>query len=253
MGVLELAGVSKRFVIRHNPSLDLKVRVLALFHPRHRERRQEVWALREVDVHLARGESLGLIGPNGSGKSTLLRIMAGILPPTRGRVAVSGTVAPMLELGVGFHPELTGRENVYLSTSLFGFGRRQTDALYDRIVAFAELRDFMDAPVKTFSSGMAMRLGFAVATHLEADILLVDEVLAVGDRAFQEKCLARMSEVRARGCSIVVVTHDLDLLQRFCDRACLLVEGRVVAEGAPEEVAARYCGDGVTAEPAHAF
>jgi ABC-2 type transport system ATP-binding protein/lipopolysaccharide transport system ATP-binding protein len=126
LGVLELAGVSKRFVIRENPTLDFKVRVLALFHPRHRERRHEVWALRDVDVHLRRGESLGLIGPNGSGKSTLLRIMAGILPPTHGRVALSGAVAPMLELGVGFHPELTGRENVYLSTSLFGLdgGRR---------------------------------------------------------------------------------------------------------------------------------
>jgi ABC-2 type transport system ATP-binding protein len=252
LGVLELAGISKRFVLRHNPTSDLKVRVLALFHARHRERRQEVWALRDVDVHIGRGESLGLIGPNGSGKSTLLRIMAGILPPTSGRVAVSGTVAPMLELGVGFHPELTGRENVYLSTSLFGLGKRETDALYDRIVAFAELEQFMDAAVKTFSTGMAMRLGFAVATHLEADILLVDEVLAVGDRAFQAKCLARMSEVRARGRSIVVVTHDLDLMQRFCDRACLLIEGRIVAEGAPAEVATRYGNEAPSAEPAHA-
>jgi ABC-type polysaccharide/polyol phosphate transport system ATPase subunit len=252
LGVLELAGVSKRFVIRHNPTHDLKVRALALFHPRHRERREEVWALRDVDLHLDRGESLGLIGPNGSGKSTLLRIMAGILPPTSGRVAAWGTVAPMLELGVGFHPELTGRENVYLNTSLFGLGTRQTDALYDRIVAFAELQGFMQAPVKTFSSGMAMRLGFAVASHLDADVLLVDEVLAVGDRAFQEKCLARMLEVRARGCSIVVVAHDLDLVRRFCDRACLLVEGRIVAEGAPAEVAARYCRPGVPAEPAYA-
>ena len=246
-----MVGVSKRFVIRHNPTQDLKVRVLALFHPQHRERRQEVWALRDVDVHLERGESLGLIGPNGSGKSTLLRIMAGILRPTSGRVAVSGTLAPMLELGVGFHPELTGRENVYLSTSLLGIGTRQTDALYDQIVAFAELQDFMQAPVKTFSTGMAMRLGFAVATHLEADVVLVDEVLAVGDRAFQEKCLARMSEVRARGGSIVVVSHDLSLVQRFCDRACLLVEGRIVAEGAPHEVAARYCR-GAAPEAVHA-
>jgi ABC-type polysaccharide/polyol phosphate transport system ATPase subunit len=252
VGALELAGVSKRFVVRHNPTFDLKVRVLALFHPRHRERRQDVWALREVDVHLDRGESLGLIGPNGSGKSTLLRIMAGILPPTAGRVAVSGTVAPMLELGVGFHPELTGRENVYLSTSLFGLGRGQTDALYGRIVAFAELEGFMDSAVKTFSTGMAMRLGFAVATHLEADILLVDEVLAVGDRAFQEKCLARMSELRSHGRSIVVVSHDLDLVQRFCDRVCLLVDGRVAADGEPSAVVARYCREAVAAEPAHA-
>jgi len=252
LSVLELAGISKRFVLRHNPTFDFKVRVLALFHSRHRERRQEVWALRDVDVHLDRGESLGLVGPNGSGKSTLLRIMAGILRPTQGRVEVTGTVAPMLELGVGFHPELTGRENVFLSTSIFGLGRRQTDALYGRIVEFAELDGFMDAPVKTFSTGMAMRLGFAVATHLHADILLVDEVLAVGDRAFQEKCLARMSELRARGCSIVVVSHDLDLIQRFCDRACLLVNGRVTAEGAPREVAACYGRDGIPIEVAPA-
>jgi len=252
VGVLELAGISKRFVVRHNPTFDFKVRVLALFHSRHRERRQEVWALRDVDVHLDRGEALGLVGPNGSGKSTLLRIMAGILRPTRGRVHVAGTVAPMLELGVGFHPELTGRENVFLSASIFGLGRRQTDALYDRIVDFAELGEFMDAPAKTFSTGMAMRLGFALATHLETDILLVDEVLAVGDRAFQEKCLARMAELRARGCSIVVVAHDLGLVQRFCDRACLLLDGRIAADGDPAQVVARYCGQAMV-EPAHAF
>ena len=252
MGVLGLAGISKRFVLRHNPTFDFKVRVLELFHSRHRERRQEVWALRDVDVHLDRGESLGLVGPNGSGKSTLLRIMAGILRPTQGRVEVAGTVAPMLELGVGFHPELTGRENVFLSTSIFGLGRRQTEALYGRIVEFAELDGFMDAPVKTFSTGMAMRLGFAVATHLQTDILLVDEVLAVGDRAFQEKCLARMSELRSRGCSIVVVSHDLALVQHYCDRAYLLVDGRVAAEGQPAKVVARYACEGASIEPARA-
>ncbi|PYQ48522.1 MAG: hypothetical protein DMF78_21030 [Acidobacteria bacterium] len=142
---LELAGVSKRFVIRHNPTQDLKVRVLALFHPRHRERRHDVWALRDVDLRLRRGESLGIVGPNGSGKSTLLRVMAGILPPSAGEVVVAGTIAPMIELGVGFHPELTGRENVYLSTSVFGLGTRQTDRIYDRIVAFAELAAFIGA------------------------------------------------------------------------------------------------------------
>jgi ABC-type polysaccharide/polyol phosphate transport system ATPase subunit len=252
LGVLELAGISKRFVIRHNPTFDFKVRVLALFHPRHRERRQDVWALRGVDLHLDRGESIGLVGPNGSGKSTLLRIMAGILRPTQGRLEVAGTIAPMLELGVGFQPELTGRENVFLSTSIFGLGRRQTDALYGRIVEFAELDGFMDAPVKTFSTGMAMRLGFAVATHIQADILLVDEVLAVGDGAFQDKCLARMAELRSGGCSIVVVTHDLGLVQRFCDRAYLLVGGRVAAEGDPAEVVARYACEGGSIERAHA-
>jgi ABC-type polysaccharide/polyol phosphate transport system ATPase subunit len=243
--VIQASGIAKRFTIRHNPARDLKVRLLGLVHARHRERRQEVWALQDVDLVVRRGESLGIIGPNGSGKSTLLRILAGIFPPTRGRLEVGGTVAPMIELGVGFEPELTGRENVYLSTSLYGLTTRDTDALYPQIVEFSELADFMDAPVKSYSTGMAMRLGFAVAAHLEADVLLVDEVLAVGDIAFQEKCLARMSEVRAQGRSIVVVSHDLDLVRRLCDRACLLVHGRVVAEGRPDLVAARY-RDGFT-------
>jgi ABC-type polysaccharide/polyol phosphate transport system ATPase subunit len=238
--VLELQGVAKAFRVRHNPARDLKVQVLALVHPRHRERAEELWALCNVTLAVEAGQTLGVIGPNGSGKSTLLRVMAGIFPPTRGALRVSGSVAPMIELGAGFEPELTGRENVYLHTSLFGLGRRETDALYDPVVAFAELDEFMDVPVKNYSTGMSMRLAFALAAHLSADVLLVDEVLAVGDQAFQQKCLARMAEVRARGCAIVLVSHDAGLVQRTCDRACLLVRGAVFAEGEPGPVLARY-------------
>lgn len=237
---VELRGVAKAFVIRRNPARNLKVRAVGLVHPRHRERREEFWALRDVDLAVRRGEFLGLIGPNGSGKSTLLRILAGIFPPTRGTVAVRGRVAPMIELGVGFHPELTGRENIYLHTSLFRLSRRETDAIYREIVAFAELEGFMDLPVKNYSTGMYVRLGFAAAVHLDPDILLIDEVLAVGDERFQHKCLQRMEEIRRQGKTIIVVSHALDTIERLADRACLLVRGRVEAEGDPAKVVARY-------------
>jgi len=240
MAVVETKGLSKAFVITRNPAQNLKVRFVGLLNPRHRERREELWALREVDLQVEAGECLGLIGPNGSGKSTLLRILAGIFPPSRGDLAVRGRVAPMIELGVGFHPDLTGQENVYLNTSLFSLSRRQTDAVYGSIVDFSGLHEFMDMPVKNYSTGMYMRLGFAVAVHLDADIFLIDEILAVGDEAFQVKCLDRIREIRARGRTIVLVSHDLGLVERLCDRACLLFEGRVVAQGEPSRCVERY-------------
>jgi ABC-type polysaccharide/polyol phosphate transport system ATPase subunit len=237
---VELRGVSKAFIHRRNPGRNLKVRVLALMHPRQREQRELFWALRDVDLTVRRGECMGLIGANGSGKSTLLRIIAGIFVPTTGYVTVHGMVTPMIELGVGFHPDLSGRENVYLNTSLYGLSRRQTDKIYDSIVEFSELGEFMDIPVKNYSTGMHARLGFSVAANLLPDILLVDEVLAVGDERFKQKCLARMDEVRGRGTTIVLVSHDLATVERMCDRACLLVHGRLDLEGEPSKVVARY-------------
>lgn len=242
MTALEAQGLSKAFVVRRNPSQDLKVRFLGLFQDKHRERREKIWALRDLELRVAEGECLGLIGPNGSGKSTLLRLFAGILPPTSGGVAVKGRVAPMLELGVGFHPDLSGRDNVYLNTSLFGLGRRETDKVYASIVAFAELHEFMDLPVKNYSTGMYVRLGFAVAAHLDADVFLIDEVLAVGDQAFQHRCFDRIREIRARGRTIVLVSHDLGFVERMCDRAGLLVGGRLLALGPPAQVVERYRG-----------
>jgi ABC-type polysaccharide/polyol phosphate transport system ATPase subunit len=238
--VVELAGVSKAFIIKRNPALNLKVRAIGLIHARHRERREEFWALREIDMNVRRGSFIGLIGPNGSGKSTLLRIIAGIFPPTRGEVTVRGRVAPMIELGVGFHPDLTGRENIYLNTSLFRLSRRETDAIVGDVVAFAELEDFIDLPIKNYSSGMYMRLGFAVAVHLDPEVLLIDEVLAVGDARFTERCLKRMDEIRRKGRTIILVSHSLELVRRLCDRACLLVHGRIRADGDPAQVIARY-------------
>jgi ABC-type polysaccharide/polyol phosphate transport system ATPase subunit len=237
---VELSGVSKAFVLRRNPGRNLKVRVLGLIHPQQRERRELLWALRDVDLSVRHGECLGLIGANGSGKSTLLRIIAGIFAPTTGRLTVRGRVTPMIELGVGFHPDLSGRENVYLNTSLYCLSRRQTDDIYDAIVSFSELAEFMDLPVKNYSSGMYVRLGFSVAANLQPDILLVDEVLAVGDERFRQKCLARMEEVRRRGATVVLVSHDMQTVERMCDRACLLVHGRLDLDGEPGKVIARY-------------
>ena len=237
---VEIRGVSKAFVLRHNPALSIKVRLLGLFHPRQRERLEKFWALHEIDLMVRKGECLGLIGRNGSGKSTLLRIMASIYRPTEGEVVVRGRVAPMIELGVGFQPDLTGQENVYLNTSLYGLSRRETDAIYQQIVAFSELGEFIDVPAKNYSTGMYARLGFSVAVHLEPDILLIDEVLAVGDEQFQQKCLHRMGELRRRGTTIILVSHDMQTIERMCDRVCLLVRGRLEAEGEPGKVAARY-------------
>ena len=238
--VVELSGVSKVFVRRLNRVSDLKRRTLGLLHARFRERRETFRAVDGVDLVVPRGECLGVIGPNGSGKSTLLRLMAGIFPPTRGELIVRGRVAPMIELGVGFHPELTGRENVYLNASLYGLSRREAGAIYPEIVEFAELEEFMDLPVKSYSSGMYVRLGFSIAAHLQPDILLVDEVLAVGDERFRAKCGERIAGLRRQGTTLVIVSHDLDVVESLCDRACLLVRGRLEAEGHPSAVVKRY-------------
>jgi len=237
---IDMRGVSKAFVLRHNRADSLKLRVLGLVNQRYRERRQLFWALKDINLTLYEGDTLGLIGPNGSGKSTLLRLIAGILFPSRGEIRLKGSVASLLELGVGFHPDLTGRENVYLNTSLYGLSRRETDQLFETIWDFSELRDFMDVPVKNYSSGMYFRLAFSVAVHLESDILLLDEVLAVGDERFQLKCLERMQALNTSGKTIVFVSHNLDAVAVLCNRACLLWGGQVMAEGNPAEVAARY-------------
>jgi ABC-2 type transport system ATP-binding protein len=237
---IELRGVSKAFVLRRNRTGDLKFRVLGWLHRGQPERRELFWALRSVDLQVAAGEFLGLIGPNGSGKSTLLRIIAGIFCPTSGQAVVRGRVVPMIELGAGFHPELSGRENVYLSTSLFGLSTREADGIFQAIVEFAELESFIDVPVKNYSTGMHARLGFAIAVHLDPDVVLVDEVLSVGDESFQQKCIQRMEEMRRAGKTIVLVSHGLDSVQKMCDRAALLANGRLVESGDPEAVIRRY-------------
>jgi ABC-2 type transport system ATP-binding protein len=240
---IEVADVSKRFRIYRDKPTSLKQRVLS-----SRSRAEDFWALRDVALDVGEGSTFGLIGHNGSGKTTLLKCVAGILRPTSGTIRQRGRLAALLELGAGFHPELTGRENVYLNASFLGLSRRQTDAAFDDIVAFAELEDFIDNEVKFYSSGMLVRLGFAVAVHVEPDVLLIDEVLAVGDEAFQAKCLDRVRAFQREGRTIVLVTHALDTVIEICDRAAMLHHGELHATGMPADVVRemRYVLLGVT-------
>jgi lipopolysaccharide transport system ATP-binding protein len=201
---------------------------------------EEFLALQEVSLVVRPGEVFGVIGRNGSGKSTLLKVIARVLTPTCGRVVLRGQVAPLLELGGGFHPELTGRENVYLNSALLGRSREQTNSLFSEIIEFAEIGEFIDAPIRTYSTGMIARLGFAVATCMRPQILLVDEVLSVGDAPFQQKCLDRMDSFRKQGTTIVIVTHSMGTIDTFCDRAMWLDHGRTQAVGTPAEVIQKY-------------
>lgn len=203
-------------------------------------RQQDFLALRNVNLTIRRGEVFGLIGSNGAGKSTLLKLVARVLKPTEGRVWVKGRVAPLLEYGAGFHPELTGRENIFLNGALLGFTYKQMQEKFERIVDFAELWDFIDAPMRTYSSGMWARLGFAVATDVEPDILIVDEVLAVGDEAFQRKSSARMQEFRQQGVTILLVSHNMDVIQSMCNRAAWLDHGEIKAMGEVAEAIKAY-------------
>ena len=198
------------------------------------------WALQDVSFDVSRGASVGVIGRNGAGKSTLLKLLAGITAPTRGRIVIQGRVAALIEVGSGFHPELTGRENVFLSGAILGMRRREILAKLEQIVEFAGVGEFIDTPVKWYSSGMYVRLGFAVAAHLEPDILLVDEVLAVGDAEFQLKCLQRIQELKNRGTTSLFISHDLTAVERLCDSAVLLERGKIAAIGPPADVVATY-------------
>ena len=200
----------------------------------------DFWALRDVSFEIPRGQFMGVIGHNGSGKSTLLKVLTGILRPDTGTVTVEGRVSSLLELAAGFQPEYTGRENVYLYGALLGLRRKEISRHYDSIVEFAELAEFMDYPVKNYSSGMYVRLGFAVAVHLEPEILLIDEVLAVGDASFQHKCFDHLHRLRASGCTIVLVSHDVGSISRFCERAVWLDHGRLMADGASDQVTRSY-------------
>jgi ABC-2 type transport system ATP-binding protein len=225
-------GVSKSFRLYHERASSLKERIVN----RRRAAFEEFWALKDVSIQIAGSETAGLIGPNGSGKTTLLKLVAGIIRPTDGRIETRGRIASLLELGAGFHPDLTGRENVYLNASILGLSRKETDKYFDAIVAFAELEPFIDMQVRHYSSGMYVRLGFAVAVHVDPEILIVDEVLAVGDEAFQRRCLGRIRDFQREGRTIVFVTHAVDIVREICTKAFLLEKGKLVAEGRPSDV-----------------
>lgn len=211
---------------------------------------QQLWALKDVSFQVERGEILGIIGPNGAGKSTILKLLSKVTSPTSGRIHTQGRMAALIELGAGFHPDLTGRENVYLNGCILGLKRQEIDALFPDIVEFAGLERFIDTPIKRYSSGMYVRLAFAVAAHVRAELLLVDEVLSVGDMAFQEKSQAKMNELHDNGATIVFVSHNLAAVQSFCSRALLLESGRIVASGSATEVIKRYRDLGLEARNA---
>ena len=201
----------------------------------------EFWALRDVNLTIEEGQRLGIIGRNGAGKSTLLKILSRITPPTTGEIKINGRVASLLEVGTGFHPELTGRENIYLNGSILGLKRKEINHRLDEIIDFSDVRNFIDVPLKHYSSGMQLRLAFAVAAHLEPEILLIDEVLAVGDMEFQRKCIGKMEEVsKTNGRTIVFVSHNIQQLQQICDRLILLDQGRIIADGSTSEVIGQY-------------
>ena len=236
VGEVAVTGVSQRFL--RNPGVSRSLKRLIV--RRERERDEWFWALRDVTMRAHPGEAVAVIGQNGSGKSTLLKLLAGIFRPTEGEIAVGGTVSSLLELGAGFHPEFTGRENVYLNGAIFGLSTAYIDQHIDEILDFAEIAAFADQPVRTYSSGMFLRLGFSVAMHVNPDVLLLDEVFAVGDEAFSKKCYGRIFDFKRAGRTIVFVSHDLASVEMLCDRALLLEHGRIQAEGGVEDVVRAY-------------
>lgn len=235
---VEFRGVSRRFRLHREARTSFQDIFIGLIRPRGRS--EEFWALQDISFTVRRGESLGILGRNGAGKSTLLKLVTRVLEPTSGEIIINGQTHAMLELGAGFHPDLSGRDNVFLNGSIYGFSRREMAEKFDQIVHFAELERFIDTPVKHYSLGMFMRLGFSIAINLEPDILVIDEVLSVGDSAFQRKGYQALRDLKERGTTILFVSHWPELVRNFCDRAILLQEGRLIDSGPVEEVAAHY-------------
>lgn len=233
--VINFDKVSKKF--RRGQRYYLKQALLDLFK---KDVKQDFWALKDVSFKIIKGESVGIIGVNGSGKSTILKMIAGVLYPTKGGVEVSGRIGPLIELGAGFHPELSGRDNIYLNGVILGLTKGEIEQKFDEIVDFAELRDFIDTPVKHYSSGMYMRLGFSVAVAINPDILLIDEILAVGDIAFQKKCINKIKEFQEMGITCVIVSHNADLIKEMCQKVMLYDKGMLILSGDPGTVISRY-------------
>ena len=250
--VIRANGVSKRYVIRHRSedrsslrdALSHGVRTLGRRlmgkEKRRADTQEEFWALRDISFEVKQGDVLGIIGRNGAGKSTLLKVLSRITEPTSGRIEIDGRVASLLEVGTGFHPDLTGRENIYLNGAILGMSRAEIGRKFEEIAAFAEVEQFLDTPVRRYSSGMYMRLAFAVAAHLEPEILIVDEVLAVGDAEFQKKCLGKMGQVAKQGRTVLVVSHQLATITNLCSKALLLRNGRLTNAGSPQEIMNEY-------------
>lgn len=222
-GSIQLQKVSKLFYKQEHYTLKEMLPALLTGH----KTANQFWALRQVDLEINPGETIGILGPNGSGKSTMLKLIAGVTEPTEGTVKVTGRIAPLIELGAGFHPELTGRENIFLNGVILGMTKEEVKKKYQTIVDFAELEEFIDQPVKHYSSGMYLRLAFAVAIHTDPDILLIDEILAVGDEKFQKKCFGKLEQLKQNGATIVLVSHAVETIENFCDSAVYLEQGKI--------------------------
>lgn len=242
--VIKVSHVSKDFKLYYDRAHTLKEKLL-FFSKKNREKDNILHVLKDINLDINKGESVALIGTNGSGKSTLLKLMTRIIYPNKGKITIDGKLTSLLELGAGFHDDFTGRENIYFNASIFGLTRSEIDEKIDEIIEFSELKDFIDNPVRTYSSGMYMRLAFSVAINVQAEILLIDEILAVGDDHFQEKCFKKLMDLKASGKTIVIVTHDKRQVKRFCDRAVWLYQGEIRMDGKVEEVLEEYskvCG-----------
>jgi ABC-type polysaccharide/polyol phosphate transport system ATPase subunit len=239
--VVRLDNVSKRFILRLDSARSLQELVTGLW--RKRRPPEEFWALKDISFEVEQGEAVGLIGPNGAGKSTILKLISRIIEPTSGHIDVNGRVAALLELGAGFHTDLTGRENIFLNGSILGLSRREVKKRFDSIVEFSGIGRFVDVPIKHYSSGMQVRLGFSIATAVDPDILLIDEVLAVGDQAFQAKCLQRIGDMRQEGTTLLFVSHHANTVRRLCNRAVRLEKGRIHSQGDTSEVVDGYLRD----------
>src|SRR5262244_3333026 len=247
--IIKVQGISKRFRIQPRESPSVRYETLresivktlrSPFGGRNGNRDNMIWALKDASFEVMPGEVFGVIGPNGAGKSTLLKVLSRIIEPTSGRVELYGRIASLIEVGTGFHPDLSGRENVYLNGAILGMKHREIDQRFDEIVAFAEVERFIDTAVKHYSSGMYLRLAFAVAAHLDPEILLVDEVLAVGDAVFQQKCLAKMQDAANAGATVLFVSHNMGAVERFCPRALLIRQGTLAMDSSADEVIRNY-------------
>ncbi len=236
MNAIDVVNVSKKFKLYHDKGQTLKERLLF----RKRSSYEERWVLKNISFSLYKGEAVGIVGENGSGKSTMLKLLSRIISPDTGEITVRGRVSSLIELGAGFHPDMSGRENIYTNAAIFGMTKREIDERLQSIIDFSELHQFIDSPVRTYSSGMYMRLAFAVAIHVNADVLLIDEILAVGDAAFQQKCFERLEEIKRRGTTIIIVSHSLGQIERICDRSIWLLDGAIRSEGIPQEVHGQY-------------
>ena len=234
---IKVDHVYKSFNIYYDRANTLKERMLFFARNKRREKRE---VLKDINLEIKKGETVALIGVNGSGKSTLLKLMTQIIFPNKGTIETHGKLTSLLELGAGFHPDFSGRENIYFNSSIFGLTKKEIDARLDQIIEFSELKDFIDNPVRTYSSGMYMRLAFSVAINVDADILLIDEILSVGDQHFQEKCFNKMRELKKEGKTMVFVTHSMDSVRKLCDRAVWLYNGEVKMDGNTDEVVKEY-------------